>query len=614
MFRPLIRAYLHFGRTPWWRILLGLIVVGLALVVFVTYPTHRPLLQATNKGDEREAALRVIRATAVVEARRIGVKAAGAVEDGPTSETPVPPSPPRPPGVPGPEQTSQTGKAHSKEPPRIVIAPGRVTITLGDDRSRGIATDLAEAEEQVRAALIEAGMDSKRAADEAKRMVGAARNPTTPEILPEAPKVSGKAAQTLEKDDSTEPSPDSDEDTRWHVRIWGIDFEGSGFANLPDEVAREPMLTVAQQAAIEQATRFDVRKALYGGVALAAYFLLALLLLITRAFAGRSVRQTQRVKVVEAAARVDSSARQIAEAQLKAMQAQVEPHFLFNTLAHVKALQEVDVQQAGNMLDHLITYLRTALPNLREGSSTLGKEFDLAQSYLNILKLRMGDRLHFSLDLPEALKSQSFPPALIINLVENAIKHGVERTRGGGSVRLNAQRVGHSIFVSVADTGKGLDPTAPSGTGVGLTSIRDRLQLLFGDEASLKLEPNSPSGVIATLTVPSVVPAVAPQHSSGMGSNPGIGLPNDASECKVHTSILLAAFGGFGGAHRWYLRRKKTALLQGILGLSTLIGLAHNDVAVPVAIIFFVWWITDIILIATKSMKDGSARNVVIDR
>jgi hypothetical protein len=255
--------------------------------------------------------------------------------------------------------------------------------------------------------------------------------------------------------------------------------------------------------------------------------------------------------------------------------------------------------------------LRTALPNLREGSSTLGKEFDLAHSYLNILKLRMGDRLTFSLDLPESLKNQTFPPALIINLVENAIKHGVERARSGGSIRLNAQRVGELISVTVSDTGRGLDPHGPTGTGVGLSSIRNRMRLLYGEAATLNLEPNTPSGVVATLTLPTVVPDSVPLASEAHALH----TPNaDVSECKINVALIIGLVGGIIGAHNWYLRRKRYAMIQSVFGLIGLTTAIDGDPAIFSFVLVGTWLAVDMILVATKSMKDGSGKLVTIEK
>ena len=187
------------------------------------------------------------------------------------------------------------------------------------------------------------------------------------------------------------------------------------------------------------------------------------------------------------------------------MQAQVEPHFLFNTLASVQYLTETDPRQAGALLGHLIDYLRAALPQLRAHSTTLGREAELARAYLNILKMRIGARLTFAVDIPAELVSQPFPPNLLISLVENAIKHGIEPCPGGGAIevvaRLDATHGSPALVVSVADTGAGLGSHAP-GQGIGLANIRERLMLLHGNRAALELEENTPRGFVARLVLP----------------------------------------------------------------------------------------------------------------
>jgi signal transduction histidine kinase len=200
-------------------------------------------------------------------------------------------------------------------------------------------------------------------------------------------------------------------------------------------------------------------------------------------------------------------ARQAAEAKLKLLQAQVEPHFLFNTLASVQYLVETDPAQAGRMLDHLVGYLRAALPQLRAESSTLGREAELAREYLSILQMRLGPRLAFAVDIPASLVAVPFPANLLISLVENAIRHGIEPAADGGRVELCAQQRGDTLEVSVVDTGCGLEnasasaPGAPD-AGVGLANVRERLATLFGERGSLALEPNLPRGTRATLTLP----------------------------------------------------------------------------------------------------------------
>jgi len=192
------------------------------------------------------------------------------------------------------------------------------------------------------------------------------------------------------------------------------------------------------------------------------------------------------------------------EAELKLMQAQVEPHFLFNTLASVQYLTETDPRAAGTLLSHLIDYLRAALPQLRASSTTLGKEIELAAAYLNILQTRMGARLAFSFDVPAELKLHPFPPNLLISLVENAIKHGVEPAADGGSISVVVRRDGDSLTVSVTDTGRGSAAAVPDtpGNGVGLSNLRERLAALYGSHGRFTLSEEPPHGTRATLSIP----------------------------------------------------------------------------------------------------------------
>ena len=195
--------------------------------------------------------------------------------------------------------------------------------------------------------------------------------------------------------------------------------------------------------------------------------------------------------------------KQAIEAELKLMQAQVEPHFLFNTLASVHYLTETNPKEASALLGHLIDYLRAALPQLRASSTTLGKEAELAEAYLNILKMRIGARMSFVIDIPAELEAHPFPPNLLISLVENAIKHGIEPAAAGGTVTVRARREGESVVVSVADTGRGLAAdSASAGQGVGLSNIRERLAVLYGSRGRFTLEPLAPHGARATLALP----------------------------------------------------------------------------------------------------------------
>jgi sensor histidine kinase YesM len=198
-------------------------------------------------------------------------------------------------------------------------------------------------------------------------------------------------------------------------------------------------------------------------------------------------------------------AKQAAESELKLMQAQVEPHFLFNTLASVQYLTETDPAEASRLLGHLLAYLRAALPQLRTASTTLGQEVDLAQAYLNILKMRMGNRLDFGIDVPEHLRTHPFPPVMLITMVENAVTHGLEPLAEGGQVSITARATGDRLAVCVADTGTGL-AAAPSrpGRGVGLANVRERLAALYRERGLFSLEDAPPRGTRATIEIPLV--------------------------------------------------------------------------------------------------------------
>jgi sensor histidine kinase YesM len=194
--------------------------------------------------------------------------------------------------------------------------------------------------------------------------------------------------------------------------------------------------------------------------------------------------------------------RHAVEAELKLMQAQIEPHFLFNTLASVQYLTETNPPEASRLLSHLIDYLRAALPQLRASSTTLGQEVSLAAAYLNILKMRMGPRLTFHIDVPEALAQHPFPPILLITLVENAIKHGVEPAAEGGDIRVTARAAGGALEVTVVDTGRGDAVAGAAGQGVGLANVRERLAALYGAQGRFELADETPRGTRATLSIP----------------------------------------------------------------------------------------------------------------
>jgi signal transduction histidine kinase len=234
--------------------------------------------------------------------------------------------------------------------------------------------------------------------------------------------------------------------------------------------------------------------AVYGG-------LLLLVLLVRRRTLQKRNEELQRQTEQE------RTARQLADARLKLMQAQVEPHFLFNTLASVQQLAEGKAPKAAELTRELIAFLRAGLAGLRDDTTTLEREFAMAAAFLAIMKTRMGDRLSYQLELPEALRSRAIPPAMLISLVENAIKHGLEPSTSGGALWIGAREMPNedstTLVMEVRDTGLGLGAGGSStvGGGVGLANVRERLEAIYGERARLQIEENSPQGVVAMIEI-----------------------------------------------------------------------------------------------------------------
>lgn len=232
--------------------------------------------------------------------------------------------------------------------------------------------------------------------------------------------------------------------------------------------------------------------------------LLMLGLFGTKALMGGKKRAEARAQAANAAAEHANLEREVSEAKMQMIQAQVEPHFLFNTLASVEYLIETDPPRASAMQKRLIQYLRAVLPQMRETATvtTLGREVDIVRAYLELLKMRMEERLNVDLQVSDGLRSAAFPPMMLQSLVENAIKHGLECKAEGGTLRINAEVADSKLRVSVTDDGLGFAAVPSNGTGLGLQSIRDRLKLLHGAAAQLEIAPNSPSGVCSIIEVP----------------------------------------------------------------------------------------------------------------
>jgi signal transduction histidine kinase len=193
--------------------------------------------------------------------------------------------------------------------------------------------------------------------------------------------------------------------------------------------------------------------------------------------------------------------RQALDARLHLLQAQVAPHFLFNTLANVQALVDAGSPHASVVLRSLTAYLRAAVPLLHESAATIERELQLVRPYLELMQMRMPDRLQYAMNVDPTALNVRCPPTMVLTLVENAVRHGIDPSEEGGRIDIDIERRGGRCVVRVADTGVGLHASA-NGLGTGLTTLRERLQLIFGDAAQLRLTSRAPRGVAVEVDIP----------------------------------------------------------------------------------------------------------------
>ncbi len=229
---------------------------------------------------------------------------------------------------------------------------------------------------------------------------------------------------------------------------------------------------------------------------------------VTRAITRRVADQR---RDEQAAAEQTQVEKELSVARLNLLHAQVEPHFLYNTLANAQVLTRTDPGRAEQMLGHLIQYLRSSLPQVDESVSTLGVELERTRAYLEILRIRMGARLAVEVQVPNELHGVHMPAMALQTLVENAIKHGLEPKPGGGTIWILARAFDDHVTVTVADDGLGFGQ-GTSGTGIGLKNLRERLRLTCGEQAGVAIVANFPSGVAATMTLPQ--PAKERSHAA----------------------------------------------------------------------------------------------------
>ena len=239
------------------------------------------------------------------------------------------------------------------------------------------------------------------------------------------------------------------------------------------------------------------------------FLMLIVASLIIKVVAGGKRRADLTASQATKRAETEQLERTVVEARMEALQAQIEPHFLFNTLASIDQLIQTDPPRASRMQQSLIRYLRSAMPQMRDGSRpTLGQQVNLSSAFLEIMAVRMEDRLQATMNVPEGLKSAVFPSMMLQTLVENAIKHGLEPKAEGGRLEIAAEIVDGQLAVHVLDTGRGFVPSADA--GVGLANIRERLKAMYNGRAELIITVPSAGGTCATIKVPyEVAPGIS---------------------------------------------------------------------------------------------------------
>ncbi len=286
--------------------------------------------------------------------------------------------------------------------------------------------------------------------------------------------------------------------------------------------ARREVISALEEAAAEKASqdaaeagadepRSRVVKVKFGEPLMPLTLLFILLSIVIKVTYKGTVQAQAKAAEATEVAESESLKRQVVEARMAAMQAQVEPHFLFNTLASIEHLIETDAPRAAKMQRNLIDLLRASMPTMREanaqGTGELGRELAMIRPYLEILKVRMEERLQTEVRVSDGLLSAEFPPMMLQSLVENAIKHGLEPKAEGGRLTVSAEIVHGKLVVTVADTGLGFGKADSAGTGIGLSNIRERLALLYGAKAGLVMTETEGGGTSATITLPYVVHA-----------------------------------------------------------------------------------------------------------
>ena len=572
------RLWKGFGSTPWWRLIVGGLIVLISMALF-TVPFDSLRLQQVLKTPAARQEIKFAVQKQVLERARSGLVGFRSIADDPSAVKEID------------DAISDIERELSVPKHEVVVKNAAELKALIDTQREDIKKN-SRALEQL-AAKLRGNLDGEEASTNLEQLNS--KLEVLQQSVDQLQEIQGRAAEF----DAAVAGKSGTTDAHITISLFGK--KGQALVNVTDRPVTEPTnLDPATRELIQSTVQHDAQKLIFGGFSFVALLTLFLLMLIARAFAGRAARGEQRAVIAESRERSESYARQLAEARLMVMRAQVEPHFLFNTLAHVQALQEIDPPQAGVMLERLISYLRAAMPTMRETTSTLGREVEVVRAYLDLLKIRMGDRLNYTINIPTELNNISFPPTMIATLVENAIKHGLEPKREGGTVAIQVRTVGEQIEVLVADNGLGLGGAQTQGTGVGLANTRERLKMLYADTGELVVEPNAPTGVRALLRVPKVPPAMV-SGESGIDESTGV------SKFTIQTVGLLGLFAGWIGVHRMYVGRARSGAWQTVLGVFTILSGGVPIFWVPL----LMWLVLDLVRLVTREFTDGKGLRIV---
>ncbi len=572
-------------RTPWWALIVGGFLVLVALAAFVT-PYHIiDYRQDATSPEEKSAIKREIdnafADNAIDIGRSVVLSMRGATSD-----------PKRREELDQALASLDEARAELREAGREVARARRDAARDVGQAVKEVEDSIKQAQKDTERALKDAGLEGSEVSKALEESLAAAKK------AQEEAKRAGEAAVAGTQAELRNSPRIVDEKGKRRIIIHGPGHQGRELPMVDIQIGDTPIVpappavpgvgglvptppappALVLPPELRTQIRRDVTHDLYrmgmGAGLILILIPLFILAIVAKFFIDRSRAALRMAELKRKEAEYSRMSQQVTEAKLSALQAQVEPHFLYNTLASVQALTEVDPAQANAMTGHLIQYLRNALPKMRESVSTVGQEVELVRAYLNILQMRMGKRLTFDIAVPPELMDAPFPPLMLPSLVENAIKHGLEPQREGGEVRIRAESVGDRLRMIVADTGRGFSDTP--GTGVGLTNIRERLAAMYGADARLTMEASAPRGVVATIEVPRR-PANAGASAPAGGSAPGVSAEPAASSAPP--SAARRTLRAMGTAERAWRKGLSFAFIVLVVIAAVLSGLAIVGIA-----------------------------------